>query len=217
MFKNIILTSFLVTLFLAAGTIAFGGIPSVDESLAEWAYHGTETLSLYNIPDGTGHPFTKAFLPGAAVGGPGVFVDATITMTLMDSGGYVIPGFPFEDLWLESVDGGLAACPGGTVAAHNTDVQGKTYWAYPLFAGGWSESPLRVVVGGYMVLHQEFPLNVNSPDINGDRQVNLADVGLFSASYYGAYHYRADFNFDGVLNLSDVGYFASGLGAGCPW
>jgi hypothetical protein len=57
---------------------------------------------------------------------------------------------------------------------------------------------------------------INSPDINGDLQVNLSDVVAFTQDYFGAYNYRSDFFWDGVLNLSDVARMAQGMGAICP-
>ncbi|MBU2502334.1 hypothetical protein KJ682_13460 [bacterium] len=60
------------------------------------------------------------------------------------------------------------------------------------------------------------PHHYNSPDISGDLQVNLMDVGLFASDYFGAYSFRADLVPDGVLSLSDVGRFAMALGSMCP-
>jgi hypothetical protein len=57
---------------------------------------------------------------------------------------------------------------------------------------------------------------VNSPDINGDGIVNLADVGAFAADYVTGYAFRSDFNGDGVLNLIDVAVMAAHFGHGPP-
>jgi hypothetical protein len=53
---------------------------------------------------------------------------------------------------------------------------------------------------------------VNSPDINGDGVVNLADIPLFTAAYFGGYSPCCDFNMDGVLNLLDIGYLSQHYG-----
>ena len=216
MCKKMILTGALAILVFCTANISLGGIPDLSHSAASWPYSGPETLSLFNLPDGSGHSFTQVFLPGTADGGPGVFVDATITLTVLDSYDNPIANFPYEDIWLESADGGMVPCPGGTVADSNTDLLGQTVWMYPLQAGGWSEAPMQVVINGDALWFEGFPLNVNSPDLNGDGLVNLSDAGLFSVLYFSSVHYKADFNYDGVLNLSDVGYFVSGLGANCP-
>lgn len=55
----------------------------------------------------------------------------------------------------------------------------------------------------------------NSPDHNGDRIVDLADVGTFAQNYYGAYDYRSDLRWDGEMNLADVGAMATAIGASC--
>lgn|GEM_PF-3899181 len=58
-------------------------------------------------------------------------------------------------------------------------------------------------------------LYVNSPDINGDLVVSLADMGLWSNDYYGTYNYRSDFNFDQIIDLSDLGILSSAMGSLC--
>ena len=55
-------------------------------------------------------------------------------------------------------------------------------------------------------------MTINSPDMNADGCVNLADISLFASVYYGSYSGNADFNMDGVLNLTDVGILAQHLG-----
>ncbi len=55
----------------------------------------------------------------------------------------------------------------------------------------------------------------NSPDINSDLSVNLIDLGLFTADFFGDYNFRSDFFWDGVLKLSDVGRFSAALGGEC--
>jgi hypothetical protein len=50
-------------------------------------------------------------------------------------------------------------------------------------------------------------------DINGDRQVDIADFGLFSSSIFNPANYIAafDFNNDGVIDIADFGQFAARL------
>ena len=99
-------------------------------------------VSLFNLPDGSGFPFTQAQLPD------GSFVDATLRVQLLDYNGTVIAYFPAEDMWLESLDAGMIPCVGGTIANSNTDADGWTVWASPLGAGGASSADCRLLVSG---------------------------------------------------------------------
>ncbi len=174
-------------------------------------YPGAETVSLYVLPDGLGNPFSAAQLPYGAV------VDATLTLTLRDCWDVPVADFPFEDLWLESEDGGLVACAGGTVADAGTDANGVTTWSAPLRAGGFSEAGCVVMINGMVLLYgPPLDLRFNSPDLNSDLLVNLSDVAIFVGDFWGPYHYRSDFSCDGVLNLSDVPLMIRGVGAACP-
>lgn len=214
--KMMILGTMLASFLLVAGAFAQTGIPDLSHSYIEWAYEGAATLSLYTLPDGSGNGLDQAYLPGVADGSAPTAVDGTITLVMLDGLDYPIAMFPFEDLWLESSDGGMVRCIGGTVADANTDAQGRTHWADPLGAGCWSASSLQVYINGDAVIDGAVAMWVNSPDINGDLECNLSDVGSFASDYFGAYQYRSDFNYDGVLNLSDIGLFARGVGAACP-
>ncbi len=178
--------------------------------LIELAYSGDETLSLFNLPNGNGSTFAEAQLLD------GTYVDATITMTLFDCYGDPIAYYPAEDLWLESLDGGLIPCIAGTIADENTDENGATYWLDPLMAGGSSLEFCFAFVSGIWVEEIHLPLLFNSADMNGDGVVNLTDVAMFSAVFFGSYHYSADFYCDGQMNIADVGRMALGVGASCP-
>lgn len=61
----------------------------------------------------------------------------------------------------------------------------------------------------------EMEVYINSPDINGDMVVNLADTILYSGDLNGGYNYRSDFNWDGVINVTDTAIFAAAIGAHC--
>lgn len=177
----------------------------------DFAYDGNETLTLFNTPGGTGAPFSQAFLPD------GTWVDATLRVQILDSAFQPIAHFPAEDMWLASLDDGLITCIAGSAADSNTDSEGWTVWAEPLNAGGYSTEPCRLYVNGQAPVNWlDLDLLFNSPDINGDGQVNVADIALFSSSYFGSYSFYADFHYDGVLNLLDISRLATGMGASCP-
>jgi hypothetical protein len=59
-------------------------------------------------------------------------------------------------------------------------------------------------------------IKMNSTDLNGDGQVSISDLPLYSSDYSGAYNFRSDFNNDGVIDISDTGILASEFGANCP-
>ena len=187
------------------------GIPDLDHSIVTQSFQGLATLLV--IPDGSGPPVAEARTP------EGLVVDATIHLTLINICGTEDPvvGFPREDMWLESIGGGLALCMGGSIADANTDQDGNTRWSLPLMGGGWDEGNCRVVVSGmHLGALAGLTLNFNSPDIDGNRVVNLTDLANFSQDFWGGYAFRSDFLRDGTINLSDVSIFAESMGISCP-
>ncbi len=140
-----------------------------------------------------------------------------------------IQGFSLEDIWLEPGDDGLGVCNSGNVWGFSpdgsSDINGEVtfssslvWWldrgsASGLCGGRRALSPIDCPRG---VLQSPVPLRINSADINGDGQVDLIDISLFSSDFFGSIpHYRSDFRWDGVLDLSDVALMASGVGKDC--
>jgi hypothetical protein len=208
---------FLVLAFctaLLAGTSASAdcvGLPDLDRSIIRQNFNGQATLLV--LPDGSGPPLTAARTPAGAV------VDATIFITIISFCEVEEPvaAYPREDIWLDSMDGGLVLCPGGSVADADTDLNGMTQWSQPISAGGWDQGEAMVRINGDVPPDGAgLTLNFNSPDLNGDRDVNLSDLVEFTEDYYTGYYFRSDFHRDGALNLSDVAIMASSLGKGCP-
>lgn len=185
-----------------------------------------EEASILMYPDGSGPSLTEAVVLG------GDEVDATIGIWLMTDEGVPIADFPPEDIWLqwveepETLDGCLdygPNHPGGVfIADAATDIDGWTAFTQPLRGGGWSAGPVTVFVNGepaegpWGSPHPPVPLRANSPDLSGDRQVNLTDITLFIQDYFGEYAYRSDLRWDGVINLTDISLFAQGVGMVCP-
>jgi hypothetical protein len=209
MFKSKIITMAVVAVFTALPLLALAGVPDVYECEVSIAYSGPGTPSMMNVPNGNGFAFTEARDEEGNV------VDATITLYIRDSQGVPIMNYPAEDTWLDTEDNGLVTCTSGSVSDLNTDFDGMTQWVNPLFAGGYSQAPVRVLING-VELPTTLDLDFNSPDINGDLVVNLADVALFTGCYFNAYCYAADYDNNGALNLSDLSYFAEHIGATCP-
>jgi hypothetical protein len=201
---------FTITLIVGAASLAFAGVPDVTQCSTSRAYQGAEYAVVRCLPNGGGEPFTAAVAQGGGI------VDATISVIVRDGAGVPIVFYPFEDIWLESADGGMVACDGGANANGSTDANGYTEWVNPLQAGGASFGSTNVVINGNAV-PQALAVGFNSADLDGSGAVNLSDVQFFASDYYsGGYVFRADLFFDGAVNLSDIPYMAAGFGAVCP-
>jgi len=202
---------FVCVLVLSSAAMATAGIPDLTNTLANMDGAGANTVALFNLPNAGGSAFDEAQIYGV-----GTAIDATITMVVLDAYGAPVADFPSEDMWLESVDGGMVPCTGGTAADFTTNAAGETSWEDPMNAGGCSEEFTQVIINGLPLNQGPFAMHFNSADMNGDGAVNLADVGNFSSVFYGEYSFCADFSADGVLNLTDVGRLAQGSGTMCP-
>jgi hypothetical protein len=158
----------------------------------------------------------------AALGSNLGAVGATVTVTVRDGNGDVIVGYPFQDMSLDDDgNGDLNFCPGGSTADANTDINGQSTFSGNLAGGGFSQAGLRVLLGGTPVTGGPtlglIDIDVNSADLNGDRTVNIADVGQFAFDFgAGVYSFRSDLVADGVLNIADVGNFATHVQEVCP-
>jgi hypothetical protein len=195
-------------LVVCLASLATAGVPDYDVSTATIDPNASGA-SMYNLPNGGGNSFTEARVQGVGQ------VDATISLTLYDTQGNLIFGYPFEDMWLETSGGGLAFCEGGTAADASTDINGETQWQNPLNAGGSSGGETTwVMIAGQPLNNVNLNLTFNSPDISGDLQVNASDVAFF-VPLIGGTDYRGDFNNDGNVNVSDIAFFVPGLGTSC--
>jgi hypothetical protein len=200
---------FAITLIVGSASLAMAGVPDVTKCDAVRA--GVGTYVLMNSPNGIGNTFLQC----KALGISG-FLDGTITVTVRDVFSAPIANYPFEDITLSSLDGGMAFCTGGNTADASTDVDGVTQFQNPLNAGGFSTSASQVKINN-QALSNTIALGYVSPDISGDGVVNLSDVSIFGADFYDVnYQYRSDLFFDGDVNLSDLGDLAAHLGAACP-
>ena len=200
----------LIILF-AAQAQACVGLPDLSFSTIWQSFQGLATLLVQ--PDGSGPPVTESRTAD------GVVVDATLHLTLTNScpeEGPVV-GYPREDMWLESIGGGVVFCQGGSIADYQTDEDGSTQWSQPLKGGGWDEGNCRIMVAGTPLGPPEGQtLNFNSPDLNGDLVVNIADIAWFAQDYFSGFTFRSDLSRDGVINLSDIAALAVSLGKTCP-
>lgn len=196
----------LLSLFVAAGLIlglsgvAMAGIPDAGYSSV---LGGAGTLMI--APNGQGETLAQ--------------FTQTIDVNVRDGNDLPIANFPAQDVWLDDAGSGdINLCQGGSVADADTDANGDTTISGTASGGGWTTNGMSVYVSGVAITGGDGPtisLDVNSPDINGDRIVDLIDVGLFASDLL-AYQFRSDLVFSGVIDLSDVGRFASFINAACP-
>jgi hypothetical protein len=193
----------LVFCYLVPATHAQSGIPDLDNSWCE-----LEPGSFVVVPGGTGPTLAEQ----------GVVVQ----LWLRDNFDQPIPGFPRQDIWLDDPgNGDISLCQAGTFADANTDSEGFTTISGPVYGGGWTQSGMTVYGAGLAIAQTphgtdySLDLEVNSPDINGDRVVDIQDISLFAGDITG-YAFRSDFNFDAATDLSDISLFSGWLGTSCP-
>lgn len=147
---------------------------------------------------------------------------AQISVLLVDANLDPIAGMSFSDFFVNSYEfGDLAICRGG-VADANTDALGETVISGSLAGGGATQSGLNVYLYGaddpnYPFGSPPLSFTVNSPDRDGDRDVDLVDVGFFAADLAsGESPFRSDFDASGNVDIADVGTFVAHLGEVCP-
>jgi len=198
---------------VSLASLAWAGVPDLNLSTATIPA-GAAGASVFTLPNGGGVGFDAAFAAGAVV------VDATITLTLIDTNGDPIFQYPFEDMWLETSADGLTYCANGTAADASTDINGITHWTNPVLGGGYSiGETVNVYIAGSPLAGGGLNLTFNSADINGDLSVNLSDIAAFTQVLGGNYvnnpKYAGDFNNDNVINLSDIVRMTAGIGTHC--
>lgn len=200
---------------LGVSTLGVAGVPDLVNSNADLPA-GLPQVSVFLTPDGTGNLMTEA---RAITTPPLDVVDATITVTLLDAGMNPVFAYPFEDMWLETTLGGLAACTNGTLANFNTDINGVTTFVGPFYAGGYSNKVAgeltQVIINGSPLVNEDLNVLFNTPDLFADGVVDLSDVSQFSG-FYGGTGYAADYFYDGSVNLSDLVLFSSSVNVVCP-
>jgi hypothetical protein len=181
----------------------------------------TEPVCILVVPDASGFTMSEARTIAGEV------VDASIHVRIVEVDEYgprgPILGFPAADLVLRTLDNQVLSCvvDGVMVADHESSLDGWTAFTLAPTAGGWSNASVQVHISGspagYLTVFPPLPIYFNSPDINGDLSVNLADVALFTQDLgAGAAAFRSDLVWDGVINLSDIAVLTQHLGASCP-
>lgn len=184
-------------------------IPGMGSSY--WTHDLNTDAGLCACPAGDGQPF-------ASMTSPSGDVDGTIHLFVLTDSNAPVYLFPYEDLWLQVP--GLNACPNGAAADHATDLDGHTTFSVSPSFGGVQTGALTVMISGDAVPNPAPDagfFHVTSPDLNGDRSVDLSDVILFSERWFAeGYDPGIDYLYDGVNDLSDIVVFASHMGHRCP-
>ena len=213
----------LLLLVLAATAMpALGGVGEANVITDIVRLEGVE-VSLMVLPDGSGTPFSEAMMFSGGT------VDASMELLIGTEVHAFIPNLPASEISLQAADnaiGVVQGCPEpsdwGLTPLVGTDDQGHVFFDDPLSGGGWCEGPMFMMIAGntYVIAGPDsqgpvFDIRFNSPDVNGDLQVNLSDIAVFTQDLRGEYRYRSDFVWDGVINLSDIVRMTQGIGTNC--
>ncbi len=186
-------------------------IPDLMLSQVQCAHWGPEPVSIMVVPNGSGDSLDQALVIG------GLPTDATITITVLDGLGVPVYNQCRDYIDLIANDGGVIFCQDADHPSSHTDAAGQALFHNPFAAGGFSQAGLTVLLYN-TALCCSLPIQINSPDLNGDLKVDLSDIPIFAGDFYGSiYQYRSDLHYDGVVNLSDVARMAQSFGASCPW
>lgn len=198
MSKRLLSLAIAGSMLLGLAGLASAGVP--DPGLSTSSAAGSGTLLI--TPAGNGNTLGS--------------IGAVVTVTVVDGTGTPIAGYPFQDIYLDDAGTAeIALCQGGSVADFNTNAAGVTTISGGISGGGFTQAGLQVYLAG-VAIGAALPINANSPDINGDLVVNLADIGSFAADFTGAYAFRSDFDANGEINLGDLGVLASNNNQSCP-
>lgn len=189
------------SMVLGLAATATAGVPDLTQSTAAGP---ASTVQVQITPAGLGTNLGSA--------------GATVSVTVRDANGTAIAGYPFQDMTLNDIgNGDLNICPGGSTADANTNASGESSFSGNISGGGFTQAGLQVYLGGSPLNGAALNIDVNSADINGDRAVNISDVGEFAADFIsGVLVFRSNFVADSQLSISDVGEFATHLGETCP-
>ena len=199
-------------MLLLAGSAAADIVPAHLEFEGDQAF-----ITLTVVPDGSGPGFAGARLESGALWSRPLRLRPWVWVWGGPDEPVPLPGFPAEDVFFVTDDGG-AACPGQGHPDGPSDADGWFTWSDPVAAGGdlAAGATVHLVLAG-QPFDEPLPLAFRSPDLNGDRTVDLVDIVLFTAALAGASGVvAADFNVDGVVNLSDIVIFTPAIGANCP-
>ena len=138
----------------------------------------------------------------------------------LDALGAGVEGIPWTDYWLLACDPGetLCLCSSPFAADALTDEFGYTEFSGRIGGGGCVLNGISLTVQGKDIVVAPLctdlqceAVTIVSPDLTGDCQVNLSDLGTFGLSYNKnlgdpGFDTCCDFNDDDKCNLSDFAF-----------
>ena len=145
--------------------------------------------------------------------------DVVVTVHVRDANDDPVANYPFQDVWLDSASGldNVNICLGGSVADGNSNGEGMTTISGTIYGGGWTQDGLQVYLAGNPAISAPLAIDVNSPDITGDRVVNLSDVAEFGVHFFDQnYDFQIDFDQRGTEDIVDLAILAEHIGERCP-
>jgi hypothetical protein len=194
---RVFVVSALVILSLAVTGLATAGIPNASTSTVEREGQGSP---------GTCDPDIAVVCPASDMG------SIQVTVTVRNIYGDPLPG-KVVDCWAEEVAGTFCWCPGESLQTDTSDINGQCFFYFTDFGGCGT---LQFGAQSEGVTFTPSPtIEVRSPDINGDCDVQLQDFILF-AGYYLTTEPCADYDCDGTVGLQDFIIFASHYLHACP-
>ncbi len=193
MFKKLSVACAGITVLMLATGVAFAGVPCA----------GTSTVSATGNGD---------CAPGAAVCPAGDYDVVTVTVTVRDCYGNVLPGLEVE-VYPNPALTEFCFCTGYESFTDTTDANGVVSGTFQYF-GGCGNLDFYADCEG-ITLGPSTPINIASYDSNGDCTVNLTDFIAFAAMYLGT-DPCGDYNCDGSVNLTDFIKFAAHYLHNCP-
>jgi hypothetical protein len=210
--RNIISLALAAVCVLGLAVGASAGIPDTNNSFAS-----ADNCGRFTIAPGGG----ETLIEGAN--------DYTIHVTVLDINGDPVVTLAATDLWLDR-PGDMATCAGTySQADAGTNSLGETQFTGTINGGvagdagdgiDCNATDIYVYALG-IVLNMANPVCVSfdSPDLNGDLAVSVADFGKFAADFncVAGCDPCHDYNEDGSTSVADFGIFAAYFNAStCP-
>jgi hypothetical protein len=114
------------------------------------------------------------------------------------------------------LSGTASACPGVAVQTRISNPLGTfTPISFRNFRG-CGDFRIDVTDAASALIASLGPYTMTSPDLTGDGNVNVFDLGVLADGLPPSYDECADFNCDAVVNGVDQAILASEMGTGCP-
>ena len=153
-----------------------------------------------------------------------------IEVNVRDLNGDGIPGIPWTDYWFGACDDvtwDLCLCArpitADSLTSDSPGVEGRTTLSGRIAGGGCVLADgINLAVQGKVLLEEPYPcvdpicllIQIVSPDLTADCEVNLSDLGVFGLSYNKStgepgYNDCCDYNDDSDCNLSDFAYMGA--------